>query len=90
MSNMSYCKFENTSLALQECADEIQYRTENFGDIDLGEYNPEGFEDDDEYVGQLSEHERRDLKAILQMTLAIVENAGGLDELQSAIENMAD
>jgi len=84
--NMSYCKFENTSMALRECVEEIGFRTENPGSVDFGIYNPEGYDDEDgDY--EMSSYEKNGMKAILQMALDIVEGAGGVDALYETIEN---
>ena len=85
---MSVNMFENTSMALREIAEEIRFRTENPGSVDVsGAYNPEGFDDEDGPGSDLSSYEKDGLKAILQMALDIVENAGGTDALYEAIEN---
>jgi len=49
MSNMSYCRFENTANALQDCVDAIDTMLQNNGKNEYGEtlseYEQRGFED---------------------------------------------
>ena len=86
--NMNYCKFENTSMALRECMEEIRFRLENPGSVDLGVYNPNGYDDECREDDEMSSYEKDGLRSILQMALDIVEDAGGVDDLYAAIEEM--
>jgi hypothetical protein len=42
MSNMSYCRFENTLADLQDCLEAMQ-EVEDMQELDLGEYEEEAF-----------------------------------------------
>ena len=69
MSNMSYCRFENTALALADCLDAMQH-------INRHEETSAWMETEWENGGEeqpLNEYESRGLNRIIQMAKEIVE-----------------
>jgi hypothetical protein len=56
MPNMSYCRFENTSLDVLDCVEQMQEHAEKNG----GRFDLESFEE------TLSEHERQGLERLLE------------------------
>ena len=44
MPNMSYCRFHNTSLDLQDCVDAME-QAETLADLDLSQYEKDAYEE---------------------------------------------
>ncbi len=72
MSNMSYCRFENTAADLRECLEAIEgFDVEGAGDEETGITA---------FVRQLSEDEQQGFRALLARAKTLIEVAEGLED----------
>ena len=67
MSNMSYCRFENTSRDLGDCLDAI----ENEEHKDLSDYEVRGLRDLLDYCEAILEH-KEEIKEVLSRNSAVL------------------
>ena len=61
MSNMSYCRFENTSNDFKDCLEALQMMVDNQGNESDDQYEENG-----EQYKDLSDYEKRGLKSLVE------------------------
>ena len=76
MSNMSYCRFENTATDFRDCLEALQVLSDNQGVEGEGEEGEEQYSD-------LSDYEKRGLKSLLDNCEAFKELAEELLEVNN-------